>query len=63
MPALDRDLFDADSISALIEDLGALLAEIGAEPDAPILALKLSREQRTARRRTAGRTIARRPSK
>jgi hypothetical protein len=59
----DRDLFDADSISALIEDLGALLAEIGAEPDAPILALKLSREQRTARQRTAGRTIARRPSK
>jgi non-ribosomal peptide synthetase component F len=59
----DRDLFDADSISALIEDLGALLAEIGAQPDAPILALKRPREQRTARQRTAGRTIARRPSK
>ena len=59
----DRDLFEPDTISGLVEDLGALLTAVGAQPDAPILLLKLGRGQRTARRRAAGRTIARRPSK
>jgi hypothetical protein len=59
----DRDLFDPDSISALVEDLAALLAAVGREPDAPILAAGLPRDEPGARRRTSRRTIARRSPK
>jgi hypothetical protein len=56
----DRDLFDPDSVAVLVEDLGALLTAVGADPDAPILVGKLPSQQPTARQRNAGRTIARR---
>jgi hypothetical protein len=59
----DRDLFDPDSVSALVEDLSALLAAVGADPDAPVLVGKLPSEQRGARQRNAGRTISRRSPK
>ncbi len=58
----DRDLFDTGTIAGLVEDLGALLAGVGADPDAPILALPLPRDQRAGRQRTGGRTIGRRPA-
>lgn len=48
----DRDLFDDAMISAFKEDLGALLAALGADPDMPILAVPLP-HGRLARRLTA----------
>jgi hypothetical protein len=57
----DRDLFDPHSVSELVEDLSALLAQVGEHPDASILALNLARGQRTGDQRKPGRTIGRRP--
>lgn len=59
----DRDLFDEDTLSALVEDLAALLAAVGSDPDASILVAKLPNERHSARQRNAGRSIARRVSK
>lgn len=54
----DRDLFDLDMISGLEQDLGALLAAVGADPDAPILAISLPHGRPAAQQ--TGRTIRRR---
>ncbi len=48
----DRDLFDLDTISALEQDLEALLAAAGADPDAPILAVSLPHGRPTAQQTT-----------
>ncbi len=59
----DRDLFDADSIVGFEADLTALLAQIAAEPDVPVLAIPLPRGRRRASRRSVTGVIARRVTK
>ena len=39
----DRDLFDDDTIAGYVEDLTALLEQVVADPDAPLLTLRLPR--------------------
>jgi hypothetical protein len=56
----DQDLFEPATISALVEDLEALLIGLGADPDAPVLTLPLGEGSRTSRRRAPGRAIGRR---
>jgi hypothetical protein len=58
----DSDLFDEATIVELVDDLEAVLAGVGAAPDAPILELRLPHGRRS-RRRAAGRSISRRLAK
>ena len=44
----DEDLFDAATVDGFIEDLRTVLEQVVAEPDAPVLSIKLTR-------RTSGR--------
>jgi hypothetical protein len=58
----DRDLFLESTAIELTEDLAALLTAAGAEPDAPILELRLPHGRRS-RRAPQGRSISRRLAK
>jgi hypothetical protein len=53
----DQDLFAASTIDGFVEDLLALLEQVTADPDAPVLEVKLARHHAS---RSAGGTIARR---
>ena len=44
----DHDLFEAASVAGLQSDLHAVLAQVVAEPDLPVLALRLAPRRRTA---------------
>jgi hypothetical protein len=56
----DQDLFAPESIGRMVEDLEALLAGAGAEPDTPILELRLPHGRQAGGQRPAGRQIGRR---
>jgi Condensation domain len=56
----DRDLFDPATIGELVSDLSALIAGVGADPDAPILTHALPHGRGSGRRRATGRVIGRR---
>jgi hypothetical protein len=45
----DRDLFDPGTIVAFVEDLQALLDQVGSDPDAPVLAVSLPRGRKPVR--------------
>ena len=53
----DQDLFAASTIDGFVEDLLAILEQVTADPDAPVLEAKLARHRAS---RSAGGTIARR---
>ncbi len=53
----DEDLFEPATIDGYVEDFTAVLTQAIAEPDAPVLEIKLARRRAT---RSAGGTIARR---
>jgi hypothetical protein len=58
----DRDLFDTDTVVGFVEDLQALLEQVGSEPDVPVLALALPRGRkstRTSGARVIGRRLGR----
>ena len=44
----DRDLFDADTADRFADDLEALLEQVVADPDTPILAIRLPHGRRRA---------------
>lgn len=50
----DRDLFDPDTISGLVEDLAALAQQAIRDPDAPLLTLRLPHARRATRAATRG---------
>jgi Condensation domain len=50
----DRDLFDAATIIEFVEDLQALLEQVGSDPDLPVLAVPLPRGRKPARGGGAG---------
>lgn len=56
----DRDLFDPGTVAGLTEDLAALVDQVASDPDAPVLAMSLTRARRTARRASAAGSIGRR---
>jgi hypothetical protein len=53
----DEDLFEPETIDGVIEDLGAVLTQVVAAPDTPVLELQLPRRVKT---KTSGARISRR---
>jgi hypothetical protein len=45
----DRDLFDPDTIVGFVEDLQALLEQVGSDPDVPVLTVGLPRGRKPVR--------------
>jgi hypothetical protein len=50
----DEDLFDLGTVAGFVEDFRAVLEQVIADPDTPILALSLRRDAREYARTTAG---------
>jgi hypothetical protein len=58
----DRDLFDTETIIGFVEDLRALLEQVGSDPDVPVLAVALPRGRKPVRAggaRVIGRRLGR----
>ena len=59
----DRDLFDLETIVGLEQDLRALLTQVTADPDLPILAIELPHGRRSAHTPAATKRIGRRSAR